>query len=267
MKYILVLVLFVLELFSSVLESKIVSVDNEKNIATIKIDKIEIGMSGFIVHQFSKSHSSILKNVVVQSFDEESKIATLKMSEYDDLKNNALPRGLWKVQVGDKAVLAFGYSRAVLIAPNADIYYFITKNAKSIEWIHPDIFAAMLSYNGHPTPLKKDFDEMSITTTVGLYFFYLESKIFTVDARSFKILNISDIQMQQNDTELPFYSRVDNIEEAWWGEGSNPLEDYSPYYYELLVTYNKTNKELLEIIQNSDKKLQYLVKEFEIEDE
>ncbi len=267
MKYLLVLVLFVLELFSSVLESTIISVDNEKNIATIEIEKIDVGMSGFIVHKFTKNHSSILKNVVVENFDNKSKIATLKMSNYDDLKHNALPYGLWKVQVGDTAVLAFGYSRAVLIAPDTEIYHTITRNASSIQWIHPDIFASLLSSNGHPTPLKEDFDKMSITSTVGLYFFYLEQKLFTIDARSFIILNISDIKMQQKDTKLPFYSRVDEIDEAWWGEGSDPLTDYSPHYYKLLVTYNKNNKNLLEIIQNGGEKLQFLLKEFEIEDE
>ena len=267
MKYLLVLVLFVLELFSSVLESKIVSVDNDKKIATIKIEKIDVGMSGFIVHKFTKNHSSILKNIVVESYDKNSKIATLKMSEYDDLKHNALPKGLWKVQVGDTAVLAFGYSRAVLITPSADIYYTITRSAKSVQWIHPDIFATLLSSNGHPTPLKEDFDNMRISTAIGLYFFYLENKLFTVDANSFKILNISDAKIEQKNIKLPFYSRVDKIDQAWWGEGSNPLEEYSPHYYELLVTYNKNNKKLLEIIQNGDKKLQFLIKKFEIKDQ
>lgn len=249
MKYVLVLVLFVLELFSSVLESKILSVDNEKNIATIKIEKTEIGMSGYIVHKFTNTNSSILRNIVVKSFDKESKIAVLKMSKFDDLKHNALPIGLWKVKVGDTAVLAFAYSRAVLIAPNADVYHTLTRGTSSIQWIHPDIFATTLSSNGHPTPLKEDFDEMSVSSTVGLYFFYIQNKLFTVDARSFKILNISDTKIEQKNTILPFYSRVDKIDAAWWGEGSNYLENYEPYYYELLLTYNKDDKKLQTLIE------------------
>ena len=267
MEYILVLILLALELFSSVVKSQVVSVDHDKNIVTIEIEKIDVGMSGFIVHQFAKNHSSILKNVKVESYDKDTKIATLRMSKYDDLSQSAIPRGLWKVQVGDTAVLAFGYSRAVLIAPNADVYHRITRSTPSLQWVHPDIFASILSYNGHPTPLKKDFDRMSISTTIGLYFFYLDKKLFTIDARSFKILNISDALLEQNDIKLPFYSRVDKISEAWWGEGSDPLEDYEPHYYELLVTHNKEDKKLLEIIKNGDEKLQFLVKEFIIENE
>lgn len=255
MKYILVLILFVLELFSSVLESKVVSIDNEKNIVTIEIQKIEVGMSGYIVRQFTHSSSSILKNVVVESFDKNTKIATLKMSEFNDLKNSALPLGLWKVKVGDTVVLAFAYSRAVFIAPNADIYHFITRDTPSIQWVHPDIFATILSSNGHPTPLKEDFDEMRVSATIGLYFFYLQNKLFTVDARSFKILNIADINIEQKDTMLPFYSRVDEIDSAWWGEGSDELQEYEPHYYELLVSHNKDNK-----------KLKLIVEEFKIED-
>ena len=107
------------------------------------------------------------------------------------LQTDALPNGTWNVEKGDTAILAFGYKRAFLISPNENIYYRITKSAKNIDWIHPDIFATILSLNGHPTPLKSDFTQMSQTASVGILFFYLNHKLFTLDARSFTILNIS----------------------------------------------------------------------------
>ena len=58
------------------------------------------------------------------------------------------------MEVGDTALLAFGYSRAFLIAPSEEIYHKITEATQSVQWIHPDIFASMLSFSGHPSPQK-----------------------------------------------------------------------------------------------------------------
>ncbi len=266
MKYIFVLLFLVSGLFASMVKSKVVSIDEQNKTLTINIKKINVGMSGFVVHQFAPTHSSILKNVTVIGFDEKNGVATLKMSKYDDLVHSALPKGKWKVKVGDTVTLAYAYSRALLIAPTEKIYYRITKSATSVQWVHSDLFATILSLAGHPTPLKTDFETMAKSLSVGLIFFYLDKKLYTVDIRSFKILNISSAPLNQDGMKLPFYSRIDEIDAAWWGEGSDELEDYAPYYYELMITYNKHNKKLYENIKNGDKKLHHLLDKFEIED-
>ena len=253
-------------LFASLVKSPLKSVDLENEIATIKIAKIDVGMSGFIVHSLSDNHSVILKSVVVESFDKASGVATLKMSKYEALAHSALPKGRWKVEVGDSAVLAFGYTRAFLVAPSEEIYHRITTATKDLQWIHPDIFATILSFNGHPTPLKEDFEQFSRATSVGLVFLYLNERLYTVDIKSFKILNISQAPLVQDSVVLPFYMRVKEIEEAWFGEGSDPLEDYEPHYYSLLVKFNKKNRELLNIVKSGDEKLQFLLNEFEIKE-
>jgi hypothetical protein len=250
MKYIVLIFVLVLQLKAGVVESPLVSVDEQNNVATIKIDKIDVGMSGFIAHNISDKHTVILKNIVVTSYDANSKIATLKMSPYDALRNNALPSGRWKVSVGDSAILAFGYTRGLLIAPNNDIYHKITRSVKNLQWVHPDIFATILSFDGHPTPLREDFTKFSIATSVGLVFIYLDKKLFTIDAKSFKILTITDAKLKQDSTQLPFFTRVEEIEAAWWGEGSNELESYEPHYFELLTEANPNNKELQKIVDN-----------------
>lgn len=264
MKYIFILSILILELFSAVVKSPITTLNG--NIATINIEKIDVGMSGFIVHQLAENHSSILKNIVVKSFDEATKTATLELSEFSALSNNALPSGKWHVEVGDMAILAFGYTRGFLVAPNEEIYHRVTKATKNLQWIHPDIFATILSFNGHPTPLKEDFENLSDATSVGLVFFYLDQRLFTLDARSFEILNISDASLLQETVQLPFYTRVPEIDADWWGEGSDELEDYEPHYYELMVTYNKKNKKLYEIVKGGDKKLHFLLQKFEIKE-
>ncbi len=244
MKYIFVLVFLLSSAFGSVLSSTIVSVDNDDEVATIKIDKIDVGMSGFVVREFDNEHASIINAAVVESFDKESGIATLKLSEYKDLESPALPRGEWKAKVGDKVILAFGYTRALLIAPNSDIYNKITKNTQSIQWLHPDIFVSLLSSNGHPTPIKEDFEQISSTANIGLVFIFLDKKLYTVDARSFNVLNISDISLEQKSVKLPFYSRIDEIDANWFGEGSDELQEYEPHYFELLIEHNPKMQEL-----------------------
>ena len=266
MKFIFLCLVIVSSVFASLVKSPLMSVDLKNNIATIKIAKIDVGMSGFIVHSLNKEHSVILKSITVKSFDENSNIATLALSEYKDLAHSALPNGKWKVEVGDMALLAFGYSRALLVSPSEEIYHRVTTASKHLQWIHPDIFATILSFNGHPTPLKEDFLKLSKATSVGLVFFYLNQRLFTVDIKSFKILNISAAPLVQDSVILPFYMRVEEIEADWWGEGSDELEEYEPHYYSLLVKFNKKNKKLYDIVKNGDKKLHFLLDEFKIKE-
>lgn len=251
--------------FADVIAEPIVSVEKDK--ATIHVESIDLGMSGFVVKHIDSEHSIILKTAVVSGFDKDTKTATLKLSEYDDLKQSSLPSGKWNAEVGDEAVLAFGYSRALLIAPNEEIYHRVTKALPSLEWVHPDLFATVLSFDGHPTPLNEDFNKMCGIASVGLLYFYIHENLFTLDCKSMTILQITAAPIKQESLKLPFYSRVDKINANWFGEGSDELEVYDPYYYELLAKNNPKNKELYNLIKNKEQNLTSLLKEFELKDE
>jgi len=265
MKQILILTFFALELLSAIIKTPVLTVDHEQERVTIEIDRIDEGVSGFVVRSISPEHTSIIKNVVVIAFDPQKKIATLKMEDFNGLKNNALPEGKWEVAVGDSVELAFGYSRALLVAPSEEIYYRISRSV-NVEWIHPDLFATVLSFHGHPTPLKEDFEAMGIASSIGLLFLYLQQKVYTVDIHSFKILSITDAPLEQESVKLPFYSRVDKIEANWFGRGSSELEEYEPHYYELLIEHNNKNRAFYETIKGGDVKFHYLLKEFDLEE-
>ena len=251
MRYILFLFLMPLALFGGYIESKIVSVKEDK--ATISIPKADIGMSGFVVHVLDDDHSMIVAQASVIGFDQKQQKATLQLSPYTLFRNNNLPTLELKPQVGDKVILAYGYERGLLIAPSEDIYYTLTRSIRGETFVHPDVFATLLSYKGHPTPLKEDFSDFCNNVTVGLLFFYLKQKLYTVDCQSFKILNVQDAPLKQTTKQLPFYSRVKKIEANWFGAGSSELEDYAPYYYELLYRYNPKNKTLLKSFQSGEK--------------
>lgn len=268
MKQIFLMFIIALELFGAAVKSPIIKIDEEASEVMIQGQNVEVGVSGFIVHEIDKDHSVILKNAIVTSYDKSTKVAKIAISDFNALSNNALPNGKWKLKVGDTALLAFGYTKGILIAPNEEIYYRITKNSK-LQWVHPDLFATILSYNSHPTPLRSDFDELSVKGSVGLVFLYLEGRVFTIDAKSFKILTITDAKLEQKELNLPFYSRVPEIDSSWWkffGEGNSILKEYEPHYYSLLAKANPQDKALYEIIKNSEERSKDLLKYFKIKE-
>ncbi|MDQ7068914.1 MAG: plasminogen-binding N-terminal domain-containing protein [Sulfurimonas sp.] len=252
MKYLTLLLIFALSISASTIKTELLWVDNDANIARVKLDSIDVGVSGFLVHRLAPNHTSILKNVSVIGYDKETKIATLKMKEFNALRNNALPTGHWKAIVGDKVELAFGYSRSLLIAPSEEIYHRITKSVQT-QWVtyRYICYYYLLPWTSNTT--KEDFDAMNVASSVGLLFIYLDKKLYTVDMKTFVILSISDAPLVQDTLKLPFYSRVEKINAAWWGEGSDELKSYEPYYFGLLKEYNPENKTLLENIEKFEK--------------
>ena len=264
MKYIvLVICLFTLGLADSI-KVPIVGIDEAKKEAVINIDQVDVGVSGYVVHSIDTNHTIILNSAKVKEFDANTKTAKVELGEFSMLDIKSLPHGKWSATKGDDIVFAFNYNRAILIAPNEEIYHRVTKSS-SVEWIHPDIFATLLSVNGRPTPIRKDFNEFCQSTSVGIIFIYLEGRVFTLDANSFKILALTDAKLEQKELKLPFYTRVEEIKAAWWGEGSSKLKEYEPHYYKLLIDANKDDKRLYEIVKNSNKKVSDLLSEFDFE--
>ena len=264
MRYVFLLLALLL-IPASALEVEVLEVNGSQ--ATVGIDQIDVGVSGFIVHKLDKDRHFIVNSAVVTAFDPAKKKATLKLSKYTLFTNNNLPTLKLSAQKGDTAVLAYAYGRGLLIAPSENIYYTLTGAMKNETFIHPDIFAAMLSYRGHPTPLQEDFEGFCNNVTVGLLFFYLEQNLYTVDCHSFRILNIQKAPLKQTEEKLPFYSRVQKIEANWFGKGSTRLKDYEPYYYELLYKNNKDNGALKEAIQHSqDANVSKLANDLDLED-
>lgn len=263
MRKIWIALLLVAQLFAAKIETPLVSLDETNETGTIN-EKVDVGMSGFIVKKLSNEHSVILSNVVVSAFNSKTQEATLKITPNIAFINEALPHINSKVKVGDIVLLAFNYDRAVLIAPSENVYYDIVKRMK-IQWVHPDIFATVLSMNGHPTPLYADFQDFSELSGVGLMFLFLEKKLYTLDIKSFKILNISDAPFEVKNQKLPFYTRIDKIEANWFGEGNQELKEYKQHYYKLLINHNKKSKKLYEIVKKSEN--QTLLELFEKKEE
>ncbi len=264
MKYILFFVLITLNLYAGILQGKIIALDTENEIAKLNVENVDVGVSGYVVHNITDEHSTILKSCEVIAYDPGTQTATIVLSDFEAFQNDTLPSGKWKLEVGDSVVLASGYNRSLLIAPNEEVYYQLSKAVKT-QWVHPDLFATALSVEGHPTPLEEDFKNFTASVGVGVLFIYLEQKVYTLDSNSFKILSITDAPLIQEDVKLPFYSRVEEIEASWFGEGSSELENYEPHYYAMLIKSNVENKIFYEIVKNSkNKEVSSLADQFKI---
>ena len=253
---------FTLTLFATLIQAPLTSVEDKE--AKVILEPISKGVSGFIVRKFSNEHSAIIAKAIVKSYNPQNKEALLTLSEYDGLRQNALPSGDWTPKKGDLAILGFGYSRALLIAPDKKRYNYISKAIKSVTWMHPDEFAAFLSYRGHPTPLVEDFKDYCTLASAGLLYIYSHNYLYTLDCQSFSLLQITPAPFKEKGTtKLPFYSRVNEIREAWWGEGSDPLESYN-YYLKLIVAHNRDYNGLFDNIMHiDDKEINQLIDTFQ----
>ena len=268
MRNYLLLLLFPLFLFAGELHLPVLSVNDDADQATVSVNQIAVGVHGFVIRHFTRDHSTIVADVHVSAFDPSRKIATLALSEYDGLKQNSLPNGDWKVQVGDEVILAFAYSRALLIAPDENTYHIISKNIRGVEWIHPDSFATYLSYHAHPTPFKEDISGYCRLAEIGLLYTYINGALFTQDCQTLALIQVTPVQIEQKEITLPFFSRVEEIATSWWvwGAASRPLEAYDPHYLELLVEYNPNSKPLYNYINTLNTPEKELINQFKMQE-
>jgi len=258
------LTFFSVFLWAGELHLALQSVSEDGKTGQIKTARVEPGVSGFVIRRFADDHSAIIANAVVTAYDDATGMLSIALTDYTGLRQNSLPKGNWKPRAGDDVILAFAYTRGVLIAPTREIYLKVTGQVKSVDWMHVDTLATYLSYRGHPTPLKEDLSGFCNVATTGLLFIYLEDSLFTLDCQSLGVLQISKGNLAYEHPQLPFYSRVEKIDANWFGEGSGTLEEYAPYYLELLVENNPHSRKLYDFIQSHPSADKQLLDEFDL---
>ena len=126
------------------------------------------------------------------------------------------------------------HDRILLIAPTEASYDLVTTSQKNKTFINADLFAVSISKEGHPSPLKEDFQRFCTDYDVGIIEFVVGQKVFRVDAYAFKVLEKIDVNFPQTKAQVPFYSRVEKIHADMWGEGSDEIKHYESYYLSLL---------------------------------
>ena len=200
---------------------------------TLTIEKTNwpIGTSGIVIHKINDQHETILSRVEVISNENQTE---LKILPFNDLQQEALPTLKTTPTEGDRVRLGWMHERVLLIAPNKKSYNLVIASQKDQTFINSDLFAASISKEGHPSPLKEDFQNFCLDYDIGVIQIIVGKKIFKVDAYSFKVLATIEVDFPEVKAELPFYSLIDDIHADMWGEGSDEIKDYNGYYLSLL---------------------------------
>lgn len=249
---------------ASPISTPLLDVQNDR--AAVMGKELRPGMSGFIVRHLDASHSTIIANALVEETNPSNGRALLRLSEYDGIHQDSLPGGNWQPKADDAAVLGYDYSRAMLIAPNDDTYDAITKSMSGVEWVHPDIFTAYLSREGHPTPTTEDFHRYCTSNSIGLLYIQSAETLFTLDCKSFTYLQSTPSRSVSEKSVVPFYTRVPTIRAAWFGEGSSRMESYEPHYLETIVLNNSKNRELYELFKAKFSDKSALLRHFDLKE-
>ena len=211
-------------------KAPLISVD--EGIGTI-IDSPSIvtGSSGVVMHRFDNIQSSIIARAVVTQ--KGGGFAEVRFEVFDALEQKALPLPGILPKSGDELVLNYLYDRSLIVAPNKEIYSEVVGAFKGVTFIHPDIVGSYLSYEYKPNPSRDDFRKMCNQSAAGLIFIAMNNEAVFADCQSFEPLK----RFQSGAVkyyQLPFYTRVKDIDTVFWKWGSEQISDFDRHYKALL---------------------------------
>jgi len=211
-------------------KAPLISVD--EGVGTI-IDSsdIVVGSSGVVMHKFDGAQSSIIARAVVTQ--KGGGFAKVRFEVFDTLAQKALPIPGIMPKSGDEIILNYLYNRSLIIVPNKEIYAEVTNAFKDITFIHPDIVGSYLSYEYKPNPSRDDFRKMCSQSAAGLIFIAMNNEALFADCQSFEPLK----RFQSGAVkyyQLPFYTRVKDIDTVFWKWGSEQISDFDRHYKALL---------------------------------
>lgn len=256
--YKLLLLLMPLLLTAALFKTAVISVDSKK-VITEKVP-FNIGATGFIVHAIDGEHITITNKVTLIAHENNHSIFT--EAPFIQIKQSYLPSFTYESERNDTLILGFGYDRAMLIAPNEKSYYTITEAIQGVTWVHPDLFATFLSRQGHPSPTDEDIKSFCQISEIGLLYIFVQGALNTLDCQSLHLLQLTAIAERESTMHTsmrPFYSRIEEIDEAWFGKGSSPMDDYERFYVEKLLENSPDSISLIQYISNHDTNLSDII--------
>ena len=213
--------------------TKITNIEN--NQSTIDVGNLIIGQTGIIVHLYDNDKKQIVSNAKVISSNANSSV--VEFFPFEDLKQEALPMTNRQVSINDVLVLNYMYNSSLLIAPTLDSFQAARSNFKSNNFIHSDIFAAKLKVNNKPFPKQEDIQNFAIEQNLGTIFFVLNNKVFVLDTKTFTILATYAFSYENKEYQMPFYTRVEEIEKS--------IFDFSFFSNDEKLTYDEYYEKVL----------------------
>jgi hypothetical protein len=215
---------------------KIGNIENNKSV--IPMGNLLIGQTGVVIHIFNNDKRLIVSNAKVISSEANSSV--VEFFEFNDLKQEAIPTSNRVVATNDILILNYMYNSSLLIAPTLDSFQSVRENFKLNNFVHSDIFAAKLKVDHKPYPTKEDIQNFAIEQNLGTIFMVIENKVFILDTKTFAILDSYAINYENAEAIMPFYTRVEEIEESIFNlsyfdffSGNKNLS-YNDYYKKIL---------------------------------
>lgn len=215
---------------------KITNIDNNKS--NVDVGNLIVGQSGIVVHIYDNDKRLIVSNAKVVSSNANSSI--VEFFPFNDLSQDALPTSNRSVAINDVLILNYMYNSSLLIAPTLDSFQTVRENFKLNNFMHSDIFAAKLKVENKPYPTKEDIQKFAIEQNLGTIFFVLDNKVYVVDTKTFTILESYAFAYESSEKQMPFYTRVEEIEESIFNLSffdfftGNKKLSYDEYYKRIL---------------------------------
>lgn len=211
-------------------------IDNIKDNQTIiNIGNLIVGQSGVVVHLHDEQKKLIVANATVINSDDTSSV--IKFSKFDDLKQNALPTSKRNVEIGDILVLNYLYTSSLLIAPTQESFQIVRDNFKYNSFMHSDVFATYLKTQGKAFPTKESIQNFATKQNLRTIFVVINNKVYVLDTKTFKVLTNYNIKYNASKSQMPFYTRVEKIEDGPLSFDFFDFEEIKSYlkYFEFLL--------------------------------
>jgi hypothetical protein len=162
------------------------------------------------------------------------KNGSIQYQPSDLLDQEYLPKVIENVSSGDKIIFNYLYNNAVVIAPNFKTYKKVMDRYSDTMFVDIDTLSGYLTRVANPVPTKEDFLNYAREYDIGLFYFAVGGKLYTVDARTFDIIATRNFRVTKDIEQQPFYSRVKEIAKSILRITNTDIGDYTTYYKTLL---------------------------------
>jgi len=178
------------------------------------------GMSGVIVHNYGNNLEAITHSIVSTGGK------NAKISETKIVVNSKLPDIQTSIKEGDRVIMGQFYNNMLIIAPNAQIYNFLTTNTQK-RYAHPDEYAVYLMSSGDKPMSLESFKNFAQTNSVGLIGIVTSNAFITLDGLSGEILSKQELKDSPKESMNPFYVRFDVNNKEIFGKNLKENDYYS----------------------------------------
>ena len=207
--------------------------DVHNNSASIPKGNLKIGQSGIVEHTYKDGKTLIVSSAYITKSDTNS--SQIKFIPFLELKQKNIPNSNIKVKNKDTFLLNYLYNFSLLITPNNESFKRTKETFPNNIFLHSDIFAAHLKFLHEDLPTKQIIQKFALSQNMGTIFIVLNNNVYIFDTRTFKLLYKQPLDYLQKKSQMPFYTRVKEIDNSIF------IKNYSN------VTYNTYYKKILGI--------------------